>query len=74
LVEICTAQEVSELDPRDRMSVTVHIEVQSSGVVFGDELSRFRDPVLEFVPSVFGEWITLSGFDDLTIWVEFTTM
>ena len=56
------------------MPVTVHVEVQSPVVVVGDENPCFLDPVLEFVPRVFGEWITLSGFDDLTVRVELTAV
>jgi hypothetical protein len=56
------------------MPVTVHIKVQSSVIVSGDENPCFLDPILEFVPRVFGERITLSSFDNLTVRVELTAV
>ena len=56
------------------MPVSMHIEVESFFEILSDENPCFLDPILEFVPCVFSEWITLSGFHDLTVWVKLSTV
>jgi hypothetical protein len=74
LVELCGAETVAELEPRDPMAVSVHVDEEREAVPRDGGGEGGVDEVVKLAPGALAGWIAGGGFVDFAVGVEFAAV